>query len=95
VAVDKAFLTIEEVSQYPGIKASTLYAWVSEIPHYKIGHLLRFRKEDIDKWMETKRSDSSTEQISMKKRAKSKNTRKGEGMDIVRRAIDQVRGSKI
>jgi excisionase family DNA binding protein len=47
------FLNIQEVSQYLGIKAGTLYAMAESraIPHYKIGRLIRFRKSEIDEWM--------------------------------------------
>ncbi len=50
----KEFLTIEEVSEYLGIKKSSLYAKVErkEIPYYKVGRLIRFKKSDIDPWME-------------------------------------------
>ena len=50
----KELLTIDEISEYLGIKKSTLYSKVErrEIPFYKIGHLIRFRKAEIDAWME-------------------------------------------
>jgi excisionase family DNA binding protein len=50
-------LTILEVSQYLHIKPATLYSKVEsgDIPHYKIGRLVRFRREDIDRWMEEHR----------------------------------------
>jgi excisionase family DNA binding protein len=50
----REFLTIDEVSEYLGIKKSSLYSKVErkEIPHYRLGSLLRFKKCDIDSWME-------------------------------------------
>lgn len=47
-------LTIHELSQYLNIKRSTLYAWVERgfIPHYKMNRLVRFKKEEIDAWLE-------------------------------------------
>lgn len=52
--MDKEFLDIDEVSQYLGIKRSSLYLKVArrEIPFYRFGRLLRFRKTDIDHWTE-------------------------------------------
>ena len=46
----KELLTIDELSEYLGVKKSTLYSKVEgrEIPFYKIGHLVRFRKAEID-----------------------------------------------
>ena len=51
----KEFLVIDELSQYLGIKKSSLYSMVErrEIPFYKIGRLVRFKKEDIDAWVES------------------------------------------
>jgi excisionase family DNA binding protein len=50
----KEFLAIDELSQYLGIKKSSLYSMVEkrEIPFYKIGRLLRFKKAGIDAWVE-------------------------------------------
>jgi excisionase family DNA binding protein len=49
----KEFLAIDELSQYLGIKKSSLYSMVEkrEIPFYKIGRLVRFKKADIDAWV--------------------------------------------
>lgn len=48
------FLTIERLSAYLNIKVKTLYAKVEsgEIPHYRIGRLVRFRLDEIDAWLE-------------------------------------------
>jgi len=50
-------LTIDELSAYLKVKKSTLYNWVSEgkIPrnlYLKVGGSLRFRRKEIDRWME-------------------------------------------
>ena len=52
--MDKEFLNIKEISQYLGIKISTLYFYVEngDIPHYRIGRLIRFKKQEVDQWME-------------------------------------------
>ena len=54
----KEFLDIHDLSVCLSIKRSTLYAMVEngELPHYKVGRLIRFRKSDVDKWMESHRS---------------------------------------
>lgn len=48
-------LTIKEVAMSLQIKPATLYAWVSQgrIPCLKIHGLVRFRKEEIDQWVES------------------------------------------
>jgi excisionase family DNA binding protein len=47
-------LTIRQLADYLNIKRSTLYAWVEQgfIPHYKMNRLIRFKKEEIDAWLE-------------------------------------------
>jgi excisionase family DNA binding protein len=52
--LEDRLLDIDQLSSYLSIKKSSLYAKVerNEIPHFKIGNLLRFRKEDIDAWLE-------------------------------------------
>ncbi len=39
-----------------GIKPSTLYAWTSrnQIPYLKLNGLLRFREEEIARWLKSK-----------------------------------------
>ncbi len=50
----KEILNVDELSEYLGIKKSSLYSKVErkEISYYKIGHLVRFKRSDIDLWME-------------------------------------------
>ena len=53
------YLSINELSLYSGLKKSFLYSQVEagDIPHYKIGRLIRFKKEDFDTWMEGHKVD--------------------------------------
>jgi excisionase family DNA binding protein len=46
-------LTITELAFYLNVKTKTLYAKVEsgEIPHYRIGRLVRFRLDEIDAWL--------------------------------------------
>ena len=48
---------IEELASYLGVKVSTLYKWVhaKQVPYYKIGRLVKFRKSEVDCWIEDKR----------------------------------------
>jgi excisionase family DNA binding protein len=55
------YLTIDDLSVYLGIKPKTLYARVGEIPHYKVGRLIRFKREDVDAWMERHKVATKTE----------------------------------
>jgi excisionase family DNA binding protein len=51
------FLKIQEIAGYLGIKVSTIYALVERrgIPHYRVGRLVRFKKSEVDQWMEGQR----------------------------------------
>ncbi|MBI4766893.1 MAG: helix-turn-helix domain-containing protein [Deltaproteobacteria bacterium] len=65
--MENRYFNIEELSRYLGIKKSTIYSRVGkrEIPYYKIGRLIRFRREDIDRWIE----GHKREPISFQKKA--------------------------
>ena len=54
------YLSINELSLYSGLKKSFLYSRVEagDIPHYKVGRLIRFKKEDFDLWMESHKVDT-------------------------------------
>lgn len=53
-------MDINEVSAYLKVSKRTVYKWVSQrmIPSIKIGRLLRFRKEDIETWLEGRIRDA-------------------------------------
>jgi excisionase family DNA binding protein len=79
---------IKRVSQYLGIKRSTLYAMIErkEIPHYRIGRLARFRPVEIDAWLLTKKQETE-KPVRMAKPASSPLS---PAAQIVRAAIDEV-----
>lgn len=47
-------LTVDELADQLHIKPATLYAWAAQgrIPCLKIHGLVRFRKDEIDQWLE-------------------------------------------
>jgi excisionase family DNA binding protein len=49
-------MTIDELSAYLNVKPKTLYDWTykKQIPYLKLGRLVRFDQEEIDKWMKEK-----------------------------------------
>jgi len=80
---------IGRLSQYLGVKRSTLYTMIErkEIPHYRIGKLARFSKAEIDEWLTRKRR-----QAEAPPRIRKAVSRKpqGEARRIVQKAIDEV-----
>jgi len=49
-------LTPEKVCEILGIERSTLYSWTRKelIPHIKVNGLLRFKEEEINRWLKMK-----------------------------------------
>ena len=57
-------LTLEELAKYLKISKHTLYKMLEkgEIPAFKIANQWRFKKSDIDKWIEQQRKTTLKEQ---------------------------------
>lgn len=58
----EAFLTTEEVLSYLKITPRTIYRLIrsGELPAVRIGRQWRFRRADLDQWLERQRPFSST-----------------------------------
>jgi excisionase family DNA binding protein len=56
--VDEGFLTTEEVLDYLQVNLRTVYRLIKagKIPAVRVGRQWRFRKRDIDAWLESQRS---------------------------------------
>jgi excisionase family DNA binding protein len=61
VPADKVFLTTEEVLEYLQINLRTVYRLIKagKIPAVRVGRQWRFRKSDIDAWLDSQRSGST------------------------------------
>ena len=48
-------LTVQETAAYLQVKPSTIYTWAyrSQIPCQKVCGVLRFRREDVEAWLQT------------------------------------------
>jgi excisionase family DNA binding protein len=55
--IDETFLTTEEVLEYLQVNLRTVYRLIKagKIPAVRVGRQWRFRKRDIDVWLETQR----------------------------------------
>ncbi len=65
--LNNRWLSVDEVAEYLGIKRFTVYKWVKRhnLPAHRIGRLLKFRKPEVDEWVENqddRRSDLHTSQ---------------------------------
>ena len=54
---DNSLLSVESLAAYLSVSKQWVYERVSlnEIPHIKIGKFPRFKKTDIDKWIESQK----------------------------------------
>ncbi|SES28227.1 helix-turn-helix transcriptional regulator [Corynebacterium cystitidis] len=60
--VEDEFLRVSEVARMLGIPDSTFRGWVasgtvSVPPHYQFGGVKRFRRSEVEKWVEESRVD--------------------------------------
>ena len=46
-------MSVQELSDYLGIKRDTVYKWIlrRSMPAHKVGSLWKFKKEEIDVWV--------------------------------------------
>src|SRR5215207_5394544 len=56
--MDEAFLTTEEVLEYLQVNLRTVYRLIKagKIPAVRVGRQWRFRKRDIDRWLDSQRT---------------------------------------
>ncbi len=54
---NETYLTVDELSELTGLKKATIYAKRSrrELPAYKFGRELRFKRSEVEAWIQTKR----------------------------------------
>src|SRR3979490_1912255 len=60
--IDETFLTTEEVLEYLQVNLRTVYRLIKagKIPAVRVGRQWRFRKRDIDSWLDTQRPNAET-----------------------------------
>ena len=51
---DDRWLSVDEIATYLGVKRDTIYKWIERkgMPASKVGRLWKFRKEDVDRWVQ-------------------------------------------
>ncbi len=85
------FLDIQKLSRYLEIKVSTLYSLAAEkkIPHYKVGLLVRFKKSEIELWMEGNRRELVDVSRAARKVLKGARTPARDINRVVKKAIEE------
>jgi excisionase family DNA binding protein len=90
IPIDKGFWDIEDLSHYLNVKLKTIYSMVTNIPHYRIGKLIRFKKVEIDSWLESKRESAQNIKKILKKRKLNESS--NNNIDaLIRKTIDQTK----
>jgi len=87
------FLSVQDFSRYLSIKVATAYSLVEkkEVPHYRIGRLIRFKRSEIDEWMEGNRMESLDLKKAAGKAIRPAGKAKIDADRMVRKAIDEVK----
>lgn len=70
MADDEQILTLQDLAAYLKIAEKTLYGYAQKgiVPGIKIGSAWRFRKSDIDAWLEEQRQLTETSRKDGRKR---------------------------
>jgi len=88
---DKSYWDILDLSHYLKVKVKTLYAMIYNIPHYRIGKLIRFKKEEIDAWLESKRGNDRDVKIQQRGKRKLTKSANKDINRLIRKTIDQTK----
>jgi excisionase family DNA binding protein len=90
----KEFLTIDELSEYLSVRRSTLYALVEKggLPHYRVGRLIRIKRDDVDLWMESRRHEIVNVDSKAKTLLKAKDKGSLDVDKIVKKYVDGAKG---
>lgn len=72
IIVEDNILTIDEVAKYLRVSERTVYEWAQkgEIPSGKIGTVWRFKKSEIEKWVNDRLGSSKTDVIDVSSQLK-------------------------
>ena len=92
--MEKVFLDIDELSRYLGIKKSNLYSRVErrEIPFYKVGRLIFFKKDEIDAFLDKCRVECFDIRKEAERVMKGSNRSRLDINKAVKNAIEGVNG---
>jgi excisionase family DNA binding protein len=90
--MEKKFLNIDELSQYLSLKKSNLYSKVErkEIPFYRVGRLIFFKKDEIDTFMDKCRVQCFDIKKEAERVMKSENRSRVDVNKVVKKAVEEA-----
>ena len=55
---EEKWIGIDETADYLGVKVATIRSWLkyNKIPSHKIGKLWKFKKSELDEWIQSGKS---------------------------------------
>jgi excisionase family DNA binding protein len=56
-------LDLKDAAGYVGLSERTLWKLLPEIPHFKVGRKLLFRRSELDRWLERYRERASVDDL--------------------------------
>jgi len=91
--MERLLFDIKQISKYLNIKEKTIYCKVEsgEIPYYRIGGLIRFKKDEIDTWLDgcRKKNQPEAEQQKVKSNRRKSSKRSTDHFSkIITKTID-------
>jgi len=94
--MDREFLSIADISKYLCMKRSTLYLKVKkqEIPFYRFGRLIRFKRIEIDRWTEEFKFEAGDSNLKRAKYSGSISRGCPDIDRIVKKTIDDIKHPK-
>jgi len=91
--MEKGFLNIDEASTYLNVKKSFLYSLVegATIPYFRLNRLIRFRKDDLDRWMEDHRREGTNANTKARSILRATDRPKTDVDRLVKKSIEDVK----
>lgn len=91
--MEQTLLNIEQVSTYLNVKKSFLYSLVESatIPHFRLNRLIRFKRVDLDRWMEDRRQGPCDANKSARSILKATNRGSLDINRVVKKSIEEVK----
>jgi len=89
-------LTVFDVASLLSVRPSTVYQWASlgEIPHYRLRRILRFKRKDLEAWVDGHRKEGGAEERKAREILRSIGGHTQDIDRIVKKSIAEAKGNR-